>query len=165
MLHGMAKEDALLPAALSGGSIGKALAYASGSFQEERKAVYKLVEILGESSLCEALEMAEKVSESKEKAYHTLEMLACWYRDLMVYRETGEDGLLFNLDCAEIIKREAERFETTCLLEIIEDIESAKSRIESNVNTRLALEALFLRLAGFTYQSTNSPGYRVIFRK
>lgn len=149
MLHGMSKEDALLPAALSGGSMGKALAYASASFQEERKAVYRLLEVLGKSGLCEALEMAEKISESKEKAYYMLEMLACWYRDLMVFRETGEDGLLFNRDFAEVIKREAERFETTCLLEIIEDIESAKSKMETNVNTRLALEALFLRLAGF----------------
>ncbi|MFA4884874.1 MAG: DNA polymerase III subunit delta' [Desulfotomaculaceae bacterium] len=158
VLHGMAKEGALLPAALSGGSMGKALAYTSGSFQEKRQTVYRLLEALGESGPCEALEMAEKVTESRENAYFTLEILSCWYRDLMVYRETGEIGLLFNPDHAEIIKRESERFETTTLLEIIESIDSAKNKIETNINTRLVLEALFLRLGGFACNSKKLPG-------
>lgn len=157
-LHGMTREGALLPAALSGGSMGKALAYTAGSFQEKRQAVYRLLEALGEAGPCEALEMAEKVAESKENAYFTLEILACWYRDLMVCRETGETGLLFNPDYAEIIIKESERFETTTLLEIIESIESAKNRIETNINARLVLEALFLQLAGRVYSFKKLSG-------
>lgn len=157
-LHGMAKEGALLPAALSGGSMGKALAYTSGSFQEKRQAIYRFLKALEESGPCEALDMAEKVTESRENASFTLEILSCWYRDLMVYRETGETGLLFNPDQAEVIKRESERFETTTLLEIIESIDSAKNKIETNINTRLVLETLFLRLAGFAYNSKELPG-------
>ncbi|NLI12575.1 DNA polymerase III subunit delta' [Pelotomaculum propionicicum] len=157
-LHGMAEEDALLPAALSGGSMGKALAYTSGSYQEKRQAVYKLLQALSEAGPCEALEMAEKAAESRESAYFTLEILSCWYRDLMVYRETGEAGLLFNHDHTALIKSESERFETPALLEIIESIESAKGKAETNINTRLILEALFLKLAGFAYNYKKLPG-------
>lgn len=147
-LHGLAAEDVRLPAALSGGSMGKALAYATGSFQEERNAAFALAEALGKSGPLEALEMAEKVSDSKERAQSMLEVLTCWYRDLLVCRETGEVGILFNPDRADVVEREAGCFETGRLVEIIEDIEATKNKIEANANTRLALEALFLRLAG-----------------
>ncbi len=154
-LHGMLEEDALLPAALSGGSMGKALAYTSGSYLERRRAVYNLLRALGEAGPCESLEMAEKAAESRESACFTLEVLSCWYRDLLVYRETGEAGLLFNHDHTALIKSESERFETTTLLEIIESIESAKGKAETNINTRLILEVLFLKLAGLAYKQKN----------
>jgi DNA polymerase-3 subunit delta' len=147
-LHGLAAEEARLPAALSGGSMGKALAYASGSFREERNIALGLAEALGEAGPLEALEMAEKTSESKERAQAVLNMLTCWYRDLLVFRETGDTGLLCNPDRAGSVEKEAMSFETARLVEIIEDVEAAKGKIEANANTRLALEALFLRLAG-----------------
>ncbi len=145
-LHGLAEEDAYLPAALSGGSMGAALAYASGSFQEERNAVLELVESMKKYGPLEALEKAGEVSGNKERVLTLLEMLACWYRDLLVYREAGETGTLFNQDRVAVVASEAERFETGLLVKIIESIESAKNKIEANANTRLVLEALFLRL-------------------
>lgn len=148
VLHGLAEEDARLPVALSGGSMGKALEYASGSFAEGRNTALGLAEALVKAGPLEALEMAERMSESKERAYAVLEMLTCWYRDLLVFRETEAAGLLFNPDRAAVVEREAGCFETGRLVEILENIEAAKNNIEANANTRLALEALFLRLAG-----------------
>jgi len=147
-LHGLVPEDARVAAALSGGSMGKAIDYASGSFQKERSAALALAEALGKSGPLEALEMAEKMSKNKEKAHSMLETLTCWYRDLLVSRETGGNGFLFNPDRSAAVEKEAGCFETGRLVEIIEDIEATKNKIEANANTRLVLEALFLRLAG-----------------
>lgn len=147
-LHGLADEEARLYAALAGGSMGKALAYTGRSFQEHRKLALELVETLSKSGFAEALEIADKISQKKERISIILEVLACWYRDLMVYREAGTGVSLFNRDRAEAVARSAERFETSRLVEIIEGIEAAKSKIEANANTRLALEALFLQMAG-----------------
>jgi len=147
-LHGLAEEEARLAAALSGGSMGVALTCASGSYQEEREAALRVAEVLGRSGSLEALELAEKVSGNKERAFTILEMLICWYRDLLVHREAGPAGSLYNLDRMAAVVEEVERFETCRLVEIIEELEATKKKIEANANPRLALEALFLRLAG-----------------
>jgi DNA polymerase-3 subunit delta' len=147
-LKGLPVEESRLYASLAGGSMGRALSYASGSLLADRDGVNALAETLRKCGPLEAMEMAEKVSDSKPKALFTLDTLACWYRDLMVFREAGDAGCLFNTDRADIIRMEAGRYDTTRILEIIEEIESTKRKIEINANTRLALETLFLRLSG-----------------
>lgn len=145
-LKGVSGQEARLYASLAGGSMGRALSYASGSLLADRDGANALAGALWQCGPLEAVEMAEKASASKPKALFTLDTLACWYRDLMVYREAGDDGVLFNTDRADTIKMEAGLFDTGRILEIIEEIESTKRKIEVNANTRLALETLFLRL-------------------
>lgn len=145
-LEGVAEEEARLYASLAGGSMGRALSYASGALLADRDGANALAQALRDCSLPEAMNMAEKASESKVKALFTLDTLACWYRDLLVYREAGDTGCLFNSDQVGLIKTEAGRYKTTIILEIIEEIELTKRKIEINANTRMALEALFLRL-------------------
>lgn len=147
-LKGMPEEEARLYAALSGGSMGRALSYASGSLMADRDGVNALSGLLWHGGPLDAVEMADKVSESKQKAFFTLDTLACWYRDLMLWRETGETGSLFNTDRVDMIKMEAARYDTDRVLAIIEEIAATKRKIEVNANTRLALETLFLRLCG-----------------
>lgn len=144
---GLGAEEAVFTAALSGGSMGKALACAAGSFGRERNDAIRLAGDLDKGGLLEVLGMAEKIAESRERVLAFLEMLACWYRDLLIYRETGEDSFLYNLDLAAAIKETARRYETDRLVEIIENIEAARKKIEYNANVRLALEALFLNLS------------------
>jgi DNA polymerase-3 subunit delta' len=145
-LAGVAENEAHLYASLAGGSMGRALSYASGALLADRDEANDLAQALRDCSLPEAMNMAEKASESKVKALFTLDTLACWYRDLLVYREAGDTGCLLNSDQAGLIKTEAGRYKTTRILEIIEEIEHTKRKIEINANTRMALEALFLRL-------------------
>lgn len=147
-LKGVSEEEARLYASLSGGSMGRALSYASGSLMADRDGANALAGVLWHGGPLDALEMAEKAAESKPKAVFTLDTLACWYRDLMVWREAGEAGSFFNTDRVDIIKMEAARYDTGRILAIIEEIESTKRKIEVNANTRLALETLFLRLSG-----------------
>lgn len=147
-LKGVSGNEASLYAALAGGSLGIALSYAAGSLLEERAGANTLAEALRLCGPLEAMEMAEKAAESKQKALFTLDTLSCWYRDLMVYRETGDTACLFNSDRADFIITEAGWYYTSCVLEIIEEIEATKRKIEFNANTRMALEALFLRLSG-----------------
>lgn len=147
-LRGLAEDEARLFAAMSGGSLGKALRYVDGSFQRERDAAVRLAGTLREAGVLEVLEEAEKAAQTREQAVQLLEMLACWHRDQLVWKETGEVGLLFNPDQVLLLKKEAGYITTGNLVGIIEEIEQAKNKIRSNANTRLVLESLFLRLAG-----------------
>lgn len=144
--HGLAWEEARLAATLSGGSLGKALAYLTGSLPKERDTAFKLAALLRDASCLDALEEADKASQSREQALTLLDMLACWYRDLLIWRETSREELLFNSDQVIALQKEAGYFETGCLVGIIEDVIKAKSKIMGNANIKLTLEALFLRL-------------------
>lgn len=146
-LHGLDQVGASLPAAMAGGSMGKALAYAAGTFQAERSIAIRLAHDLAGAGSLEALTMAGQLAEQKDKVSAILEILKCWYRDLLVFALTGEAGLLYHLDQTEVVEKEAGCFETERLLEILEEIEATRSKIDANANTRLALEILFLHLA------------------
>jgi DNA polymerase-3 subunit delta' len=154
-LKGVSEEEARLYASLSGGSMGRALSYASGSLLADRDAANALAGALWNCGPLDAVEMAGKASESKPLAIFTLDTLVCWYRDLMIWREAGEAGSLINTDRMDTIKMEAGRYDTARILAIIEEIESTKRKIEVNVNTRLALEALFLRISGGSAGNVN----------
>ncbi|TEB08485.1 DNA polymerase III subunit tau [Pelotomaculum schinkii] len=147
-LHGLDPVKAGLTAAMAGGSMGKALAYAAGTFQAEQSLAIRLAHDLDGAAPHEALVMAGQIAEQKEKVSAILEILKCWYRDLLVFKLTGETGLLYHLDHIDIMEKEAGSFETGRLLEILEEIETTRKKIEANANTRLALDILFLHLAG-----------------
>lgn len=147
-LHGLDQEKAGLTAVMAGGSMGKALAYAAGTFQAEQVQAFSLAHDLAGANSCEVLMMAGQIAEQKGKVSAILEILKCWYRDLLVFKLTGENGLLYYLDHVETVKRSAGGFETGQLLQILEEIETTRKKIEANANTRLALEILFLHLAG-----------------
>lgn len=146
-LHGLAPAEAGLTAAIAGGSMGKALAYADGTFRAEQDFAMGLAHDLPGSAFYEALAMAEQLAGQKEKIGVVLEILQCWYRDLLVFKLTGETGLLYHLDRINDVKNEEARFETGRLMEILEGIEMTRKNIEANANARLALETLFLQLA------------------
>lgn len=147
-LHGINPAEAGLTAALAGGSMGKALAYAGGAFQPEQSVAVSLARDLARSASWEALLMAEQIAEQKAKVSVILEILRCWYRDLLVFKLTGETGLLYHLDQVETLQITAGDFEVERLMQILDSIETTRKRIEANANTRLALEILFLHLAG-----------------
>ena len=146
-LHGLEPAEAGLLAAQAGGSMGKALAYAAGTFQAEESLAIRLAHDLTGVGAAEALTMAGQLAEQKEKVSAVLQILKYWYRDLLVFALTGDTGLIYHLDRIASIEKEAGRFETGHLLEILEEIETTRKKIEANANTRLALEILFLHLA------------------
>ncbi|MDD4168915.1 MAG: DNA polymerase III subunit delta' [Desulfotomaculaceae bacterium] len=147
-LYGLKQEEARLLAVLSGGSMGKALDCINGSFQDGRSEAIKLATMLGAAGVTEALELAGEISTSRNNILNLLDLLTCWYRDLLVWKETGEVDLLFSPDLINKVKIESGVFETSRLVEILVDIEQFKNKIRANTNMRLALEALFLRLSG-----------------
>jgi DNA polymerase-3 subunit delta' len=128
-------------------SMGRALAYANGTYQAEQELALRLARDLPGSACHEALAMAEQLAGQKGQVSTILEILKCWYRDLLVYKLTGETGLLYHSDHLDTLEKEYGRFETGRLMAILEEVETTRKKIEANANTRLALEILFLHLA------------------
>lgn len=82
-------------------------------------------------------------AESRDELSKKLNVLAGWYRDLLVYKATQDEGLLINTDRITDIKETSASYRTNELIRIFENVVSTKQRIEDNVNPKLALSAMF----------------------
>ncbi|RKO67964.1 DNA polymerase III subunit delta' [Desulfofundulus salinus] len=146
----VSRDELELLARLTGGCPGRAvrLAGMKGGYFAVRQRVVDMAAGLGRASVTEACRQAALLAEDKEQALVYLELFLLWYRDLLVWTETGAPGLLFNQDYLPLVDREARFYSRTRLLAIIKEIEGTRDSLLANVNTRLALEMLFMRLAG-----------------
>ncbi|MFZ5646181.1 MAG: DNA polymerase III subunit delta' [Bacillota bacterium] len=140
-------EEVDLAASLAGGSLGRALDLFSGGLYARDRA-YRVVTGIAGASVEDALALAGEAAGKKEDAIILLDLMMIWFRDALTYRETGKEACLINSDRKNEVRGLARCYGTGRLLEIISDIERAKSSLTASANVQLALEVLFLGLAG-----------------
>lgn len=99
-------------------------------------------------SISQILLLTGELVEQKEDLTGLLELLLFWYRDLLIWRETGSPSLIYNNDCLPQISEVARDRKREELMIMIMEIERAKVRLAGNANQRLVLDNLFLKLAG-----------------
>jgi DNA polymerase III subunit delta' len=168
----IAPDRARLLAVLAEGRLGRALEWAASEERlEARDELLNLLPRVESGNPIEALDAAErlvKVAESlarqdearakqpeaklagerpstqAERLSDLLDIAVLWYRDLLVWRQLGEPGLLANRDRQAQIAQLAVGYTDAVLGARIEGVEAAKDSLQMNVNARLALERLFL---------------------
>lgn len=146
-VSGAPEEEVHLASLLAGGSLGKALDLLSGGLSERDRAG-RLIRRLPAAGVEDALTLAGEASAGPAGAAPLLDLMILWFRDILLYNETGNPRHLINADRLNEIQSLAGQYTTGRLLEIIEDIELAKGSLSASANVQLALEALFFRLAG-----------------
>jgi DNA polymerase-3 subunit delta' len=131
--------------AFAQGNIGKAVRLASSEdFAAIRDSAMQLVRNAGKMEISDLIEYVKEVQEYKVSISDYLDILALWYRDMVYFKATRDiDGLVFRDELRTI--RDAVR---VCTYEGVEEvmkaIESAKVRLNANVNFDLTMELLFL---------------------
>jgi len=134
---------------MAGGSLGKAISLLRDlSVWEEREEVLRAAGELRRSGPLKALALAEDWARDKEKALRRLEILLYWYRDLLLWKKTGRGKLLANSDLLDFAAEESYFYSGLELVKMIEETEKTLRSLRQNAITRLALEMLFLQLAG-----------------
>ena len=78
-------------------------------------------------------------SDDREGIVEDLSILASWYRDILVYKITGDRELVANIDRLDDIRDEGKRSEAEEILMAFENILKAQNDIENNINPKLAL--------------------------
>ncbi len=144
---GADQEDARIAASLSGGSIRKALEIGTQKALEERKSFLERICSLSLREIAPLFATAEELAGDREKALELLELLIAFLRDMLLL--TGESREVVNSDLLPLIEREAAGLSGGEIMERIDQVAETRRAIQSNVNPRLALEVLFMRLAGY----------------
>lgn len=132
-------------AAFSGGLIGRAVLFAeSEEFAELRQNVLYLVKNIGSFSMAELTEQVKLFAGRKDTIADVLNMMALWYRDVLLYKATRNVNFLLFSEESDAIMSLAERQSYEKLQGVVDRMEQLKQRLKANVNTETALELLFL---------------------
>jgi DNA polymerase-3 subunit delta' len=89
--------------------------------------------------------MAEELAGDKERVPDILDILTAFLRDILLV-QGGSVGIV-NHDLLHLVEREASRHNMGVVMERIGQVDQARHSIQRNVNARLTLEVLFMRLS------------------
>jgi len=141
----LAPDKALILASSSGGSIGRALSLHRGDYIALRDSILGRIS-KGTLDPLGCLALAGELAGDREDIQEALDILKTWYRDLLVFKETGRAEALINRDHAGEIGRLAGFTDGSAILRGIRTIQGAEAAIERNVNKPLTLETMVFTL-------------------
>ena len=128
-LH-IAEKDADICAAFARGNLGKAIHLASSDeFRELFQKVMVLVKNVGTMDIGEVLDLMQ-----------------LWYRDVLMFKVTKDMNLLIFKDEYKMINETGEKVDYAGLEAILAAIDTARTRLNANVNMELAMELLLLTM-------------------
>jgi DNA polymerase-3 subunit delta' len=163
---GMEREKAEVLARLSDGSPGRALEMSASGFLEKRQDYLqdflRLPGLSGEQALEMALEYSrgsrKKASRESAKGEgpisDLLGMWKTWYRDLLLMKVGGPEGLLINIDFSHKLKSLSRAFTVDALVHGLLTLNRAERDLTRSRNLDLLMENTLLTLRGLG----GSPG-------
>lgn len=144
--RGLDPGDAWFAAALSRGSLGRALDMDVQKEKTDRERFLALWEGLGGMRNDELLALADGVAKDREGFDRILDIGIEWLRDRLVYQETGDERLLVFAGGIDRIRSEQDRFSLPKALLDIDLFILSRDLLERRVSAQLVAENLFLKL-------------------
>ncbi|RQW76955.1 MAG: DNA polymerase III subunit delta' [Geobacter sp.] len=142
---GTAPETARIAASLAGGSMRKAAEIGEEAALHERKDILGRICSLSLADITPLFALAEELAGDKENSLEILELLTAFLRDVLLLHCGSAE--VVNSDLIPLLEREGARFPADKIMERISRVAEARRSLLCNVNPRLALEVLFMRLA------------------
>lgn len=133
--------------AFAQGNVGKAKQIATAEdFSDMMETAFRILKKGKDMEVYEMVDAIKLLSEQKHTVYEYLDLFLVWFRDVLMFKATHEmDGLVFRQEY-NAIKNRADSSSYEGLENIIKAIETAKARLQANVNFDLTMELLFLTI-------------------
>ena len=145
-LH-IAEKDADICAAFARGNLGKAIHLASSDeFRELFQKVMVLVKNVGTMDISMLLDCIREMKEQNFDIGEVLDLMQLWYRDVLMFKVTKDMNLLIFKDEYKMINETGEKVDYAGLEAILAAIDTARTRLNANVNMELAMELLLLTM-------------------
>ena len=92
------------------------------------------------------VEHIRKMKEENLDIYECLDFMQLWYRDVLMFKVTKDMNLLIFKDEYKMINETGEKVDYAGLEAILAAIDTARTRLNANVNMELAMELLLLTM-------------------
>lgn len=131
--------------AFARGNLGKAITISSSeAFQEMYQKFLKLLGNIHEMDISQILDHIRDMKDGQMDLEECLDFLQMWYRDVLLYKVSGDrDHLIFKNEF-NTIHQVSENSSYPGLEKILEAVDKARTRLNANVNMELVMELLLL---------------------
>ncbi|HJA13388.1 MAG TPA: DNA polymerase III subunit delta' [Candidatus Mediterraneibacter merdipullorum] len=133
--------------AFAQGNMGKAIMLAhSEHFNEIKEEAVHLLRNIDEMSAADLMEAVKRCMTYKLEINDYLDIIAIWYRDVLIYKATKSvDRVVFS-DQMKYIRERARKSSYEGIENILDALEKAKARMKANVSFELTMELLLLTI-------------------
>lgn len=133
--------------AFARGNLGKAKALAvSEDFENVKNEALSLVKYIQDMELHEVIAAIRKITEYKLEVNDYFDLLAIWYRDALLFKATNDANHLVFREELSALRKCAQRSSYEGIEIVIKALDTAKHRLDANVNFDLVMELLFLTI-------------------
>lgn len=133
--------------AFARGNVGKAKALASSEeFENVKSEALGLLKYVQDMEIPEIVTAIKKIGEYRLEVNDYLDILAIWYRDVLLFKATADVNHLVFREEIQTIRKVAGRSSYEGIENVIRALDKAKKRLDANVNFDLAMELLFLEM-------------------
>lgn len=148
------KKDLMIPdykadicVAFARGNIGQAKQLAeSEEFENIRNEALSLVKNIRNMEFHEVMTAVKRIREYHIDVNEYLDVLSIWYRDVLLFKATNDTNHLIFRDEIPYIRKAADKSAYEGIENILNALESAKSRLRANVNMELVMQLLFITI-------------------
>jgi len=144
--RGLDAGDAWFAAALSRGSLGRALDMDVQKERTDREQFMALWDGLSGMRNDEILALADGVAKDRDGFDRILDIGIEWLRDRLIYQETGDERLLVFTGGIDRIRSEQSMFSLPKALQEVDLFIRSRNLLERRVSAQLVAENLFLKL-------------------
>lgn len=113
---------------------------------EDRSFLLSLLHAVGEMEISRMAERAKELKERKIPVSRLTDFFRLWYRDLLVWKSTGDAQRLLITEEQSYYQEISGRYSYRQLDQIFTAIDQAQLRIQSNVNYELAVECMLMTM-------------------
>ena len=133
--------------AFAQGNMGKAISLATSEyFNEIKEEAIRLLRNIDEMQEEELMAAVKNCMSYKLEIQDYLDIIAIWYRDVLLFKATKDPDRVVFSDQLKYIKQRASKSSYEGIEVILEGIEKAKARLNANVNFELTMELLLLTI-------------------
>ncbi|MBE5865872.1 MAG: DNA polymerase III subunit delta [Lachnospiraceae bacterium] len=133
--------------AFARGNVGKAKALASSEdFENIKNEALSLLKYIQDMELHEIVAAIKKIGEYKLEINDYFDIMAIWYRDVLLFKATKDANHLVFREELGALRKCAQRSSYEGIEIVINALDTAKRRLDANVNFDLVMELLLLTI-------------------
>ncbi len=147
-------------AAFARGNLGRAKNLAtSEEFENIKAEALSLLKYIQDMDLNEIVAAVKKVMEYKMEIKDYLDICAIWYRDALLFKATSDVNHLIFREEVQALRRTAQSSSYEGIENIIKALDTAKRRLDANVNFELVMELLMLSIQENSGERNRKPAW------
>lgn len=133
--------------AFARGNVGKAKMLASSEdFENVKQEALSLLKNVKDIDVTEMIAAIKRVNEYKMDVNDYLDIISIWYRDVLLFKATNDGNHLVFREEIQSIRKAAGRSSYEGLEIVLQSLETAKNRLNANVNFDLTMELLLMEI-------------------